>query len=610
MIGRPPPSDDLLSCQPSPASASFATWIGACALVLCGAPAAAQTRQDPFRAEYTVEVKDTAAHLFHVTATFRGLQQPQLDLALPVWTPGWYTIENYGKNVLRFTATNGAGVRVRTSLVHAQTWSIDTRGIDRVTAEFDYVATISAVNQAKITSTYAFFTGTQLFLEPVGHRAAPATVRFVLPRGWRIASALRDTPDSVVYTATDYDALVDAPTMLGLFDLYRFDVDGTPHFFVQKSAGPIPADSVAAATARFATMVRTARDIFRSLPYQKFLVFSLPDTAESHADGALEHSNSYVGAEGPMTGLPYPNTHEFFHVWNVKRIRPAEMWPYDYSRPNETPSLWVSEGFTSYYGDLLSYRSFGGDSAFLAHLDGAINFIENNEARRYISPSDASISTWLGYDTPVAFSISYYAQGHVLGALLDLSVLHDTNGRRGLDDIMRELYRQFYQKGKGFTPDDLRRTVSAVAGRDYTDFFRRYVTGLDVPSYDAIFTNAGFKRARLGYLGALARPTPAGYRIGSTVPGSPAALAGFQRGDLFISADGIPVKVGAPGLGGGTPDQRVQYVVNRNGKEVSVTATLGIRYVLQPLSDQSVTAAQLAVRRRWLARSVPSAPPR
>jgi predicted metalloprotease with PDZ domain len=579
-----------------------------CALV--SAPAHAQAREGAFHAEYTVAVKDTAAHLFHVTATFSQLHQPRLDLALPAWTPGWYTIENYAKNVLRFTVTDGAGTRLRAPLSHASTWSIDTRGKDRVTAEFDYSATVSAVNQAKVTSTYAFFTGTQLFLEPVGHRAAPATVRFVVPPGWRIATALRDTPDSTVYTASDYDALVDAPTMLGTFDLYRFDVDGTPHFFVQKSVAPIPVDTVAAATAKFALMVRTARAIFGTLPYEKYLVFSLPDTTESRAIGALEHLNSYVSPEGPMVGLPVPNTHEFFHVWNVKRIRPAEMWPYDYARPNESPSLWASEGFTDYYGPMLWYRSFGGDSVLLRSVDGAVNFIELNEARRYISPSDASISTWLGYDTPVAFSISYYAQGAVLGALLDLSILHDTHGSRGLDDVMRALYRQFYQKGKGFTPDDMRRTVSAVAGRDYADFFRRYVTGVDVPPYDTIFSYAGFERSEVGYLGIFGQSTPLGYRIGGMMRGSAAALAGLKRGDVLVSSDGMPMKQGAAGMGAGAPGQRVNYVVLRDGKELRVAVTLATRRVLRLRSDSSATADQLAVRKRWLARPAPGATPR
>ena len=574
-----------------------------------------------FSAEYSVAISDTATHLFHVTATFTHVRQPRLDLALPVWTPGWYTIENYGKNTLRFTVTDGAGTRLPAPRSHAQTWTVDTRGRDTIVAQFDYLANVLAVNQAKITNDYAFFSGTQLFLEPVGHRNAPATVRFVVPPGWRIATALRDTSDPSTYTAPDYDTLVDAPTLLGAFDLYRFDVDGTPHFVVQKSVAPIPADVVAAGTARFATMVRTARAIFGSLPYEKYLVFMLPGTRdpESNAAGSLEHLNAYVTASGPLRELPQPSAHEFFHVWNVKRIRPAEMWPYDYSRPNETPSLWVSEGLTSYYGALVNYRAgFIDDATFLARFGRAMGGIEGNDARRYLSPSDASISTWLGYDTPVAFGISYYTQGEVLGALLDLSIRHDTRGRRGLDDVMRALYTQFYQKGKGFTPSDMIRTVGTAAGRDYTDFFRRHVTGVEVPPYAAIFAYAGFRVERseraLGVLGAPTQATAEGRRLLGVAQSLPADQAGLRTGDVLVAADGAPIRdlqfTGIAGhLVADKAGQRVVFTVLRDGRQQQVAVTLGtvneVSYRIQ--NDSNVTEDALAVRNSWLARNAPDA---
>lgn len=589
---------------------------------LAGAPMAAQPRQNAFHAEYTVEVKDTAAHLFHVTATFSHLRQPHLDLALPVWTPGWYTIENYARNVLRFTVKDGSGARLAAPRSHASTWSIDTRGKDRVIAEFDYRANVLAVNQAKITGQYAFFTGTQLFLEPVGHRDTPATVRFVVPQGWRIATALHDTGDPTIYTAPDYDTLVDAPTLLGDFDVYRFDVDGKPHFLVQKSVAPIPADTIARVTARFRSMILAQRAIFGSLPYDKYVVFHLPGTAESNARGALEHGNSYVGASGPLPIIPEPNAHEFFHVWNVKRIRPAEMWPYDYSRPNETPSLWVSEGITSYYDVLTRYRArFIDDTTFLAGVGRAMGAIDRNDARRYFSPSDASISTWLGYDTPVAFGISYYTQGLVLGALLDLSIRHDTRGRRGLDDVMSALYTQFYQKGKGFTPTDLVQTVSAVAGRAYADFFRRHVTGVDVPPYDTIFDYAGFRVERsdrvLGEFGAQTTETAQGRLLWIVVDSLPAGQAGLRTGDVLLAADGAPIRElqfadPAGHLVVGKGGQRVVFTVLRDSKQQQVPVTLGtqndVRYQIK--NDPLATPDQLVVRKSWLARSESGSAPR
>lgn len=597
-------------------------------LVLSG-PLAAQQRSEGFHADYVVEVRDTAAHLFHVTATFSNVRQPRLDLALPVWTPGWYTIENYGRNVLRFTVKVGSGARLPAPLSHAQTWSIDTRGTDRVVAEFDYRANVMALNQAKITDSFAFFTGTQLFLEPVGHRDVPATMRLVVPPGWRIVSALHETADSTVFTAANYDELVDGPTAMGALDVIRFEVEGKPVLLVFNPPGTLPADSLRAFREKSAAIIRTQSAIFGGLPFEKYVVFYTLRPAESHAAGGLEHANSYVACCGPapasyswLSGR-WISAHEFFHLWNVKRIRPAEMWPYDYSRPNETPSLWVSEGITSYYDVLTTYRAgLNSDTAFMGALAGSIGYIEGNEARSYLSPSDASISTWLGYDTPTAFSISYYEQGAILGALLDLSILHDTRQARGLDDIMRALYTQYYQRGAGFTPSDLIRTVSAVAGRDYSDFFRRYVTGVEVPPYDSIFGNAGLRYERneqvVGDLGANTEMTPRGLRVWVAPSGYPASLAGLRAGDTLVAADGTPMEqVPLANLRGrttlvGRAGQRVVFTVIRDGRELQVPVMLSplpnvsIRLQL----DSAATPDQLAVRNAWLARSPPSGPPR
>lgn len=430
---------------------------------------AAQAPAGDFRADYVVEVKDTAEHLFHVTATFSGIDQPSLDLALPVWTPGWYTLEYYAKNVRLFTVTGENGDTIRAPLVQPQTWRIDIEGRDRIVVEFDYVADVLGINQAKLTETFAFFTGTQLFLEPVGHRNAASTVRFETPPDWPVATALMETSDPDVFTASDYDALVDAPTWLGAFQLHEFEVLGKPHYLVFPVGTQFSADSMAGYTDRFRTQIRTAAAIFGGLPYDKFMVFEIPGLVDDakYGSGALEHANSYVECCGPPW-LGGGNVHEFFHVWNVKRIRPAGMWPYDYSGPNLTPSLWFSEGVTSYYSRKINYRA---GRASRENMLRTLNMgvLESNPERHLASLSDASVATWRDYLR--GGPRNYYVGGAIMGALLDLSVLHDTDGRKGMDDVMRALYERYYQNGRGFTPEDLVSTVSSIAGRDYSDFF-------------------------------------------------------------------------------------------------------------------------------------------
>jgi predicted metalloprotease with PDZ domain len=244
-----------------------------------------------FRVDHTVEVAPSP-HLFHVTTEIKNLRQPQLDLALPVWTPGWYTIENYAKNILRMKFTDGEGRPLVYRLIRKQTWRIETNGSRNVKVEFDYFANVLALNQAKIAPDYAFFTGTQLFLEPVGPRSAPSTVRFKVPAGWQIVSALKETSDPVVFTAPDYDTLVDSPTVMGHFDVTRFQVAGKPHSFVSTPAGAFSQDRRERLAQMLTRIVETQRAVFNDLPYEKYVYFYFLALAESNASGGLEHDNS------------------------------------------------------------------------------------------------------------------------------------------------------------------------------------------------------------------------------------------------------------------------------------------------------------------------------
>src|SRR5437588_558457 len=466
------------------------TWCLAWSLsVVVGPAAIAQDRG--LAIQYTVKVADIPGQLFHVTTDIKNINQPALDLSLPVWSPGWYVIENYAKNVFRFRVTEPGGRELRPAQVRKQTWRIETRGISRVTVEFDYLANVLSANQARIAPDYAFFTGTQLFLLPEGHRSRPSKVRFDAPSGWRIASGLDETADPMVFTAPEYDTLVDQPTLMGTFDVNRFTVEGKPHDFVANPAGVFSAEKTRTLIGHLTKLAETQGRIFGGLPYKKFVYFYFFRPAEASA-GVLEHQNSFVALWNP-DALPQPDdmvgqaAHEFFHVWNVKRIRPVQMWPYDYARENETPLLWVSEGFTSYYTSLTSYRAGLKDArTFVGELARGIGEVEGNEARRYISASDSSTSTWIGYNTPPPFSISYYSLGRNIAALLDLSIRHDTNGVSGLDAVMRMLFTDFYQRGRGFSTKDLIRVVNRITRSSYETFFNRYVSGTDVPPYETI----------------------------------------------------------------------------------------------------------------------------
>lgn len=572
---------------------------------------AVSAQKNALKVDYTVTLSDTASQQFHVTTNIKNINQPRLDLSLPTWTPGWYTVENYLKNVLRFRITDANGKILPHTMSKKQTWNVDTRGIKEIKIDYDYRATVLALNQAKITDTYAFFTGIELFLQPEGHRDEPSTVHFTLPAGWKIITALKDTNDPMTFTAANYDVLVDAPVEMGNFDVTKFEVEGKPHYLVANPAGTFSSEKAQKFTGMLAKVAEADSKMFGGLPYEKYVYFYFFAPPESNASGALEHLNSFVSF-APSGDVATPEmligtaAHEFFHLWNVKRIRPAEMWPYDYSRENETPLLWVSEGFTNYYGVRARYRAgLMNEKDFLASVAGAATGVENTEAREYISPAESSVSTWVGYDSPTAFSISYYTQGQNLGALLDLSIRNDTDGRSSLDDVMRTLFSDFYKRGKGFTTEDMISIINRLTKKDYHDFYRRYVFGTEVPDYDKILGYAGYKLDKTTrqspVFGFGARNRNGGLTVLAVEPGSPAAAAGIKVGDVITKINGEDVRRSEfNDLAGKT----IKLTVKRGSQEEELTMNVGSRElnVFSTAELPKPDAKQLRVRESWLKR--------
>ncbi|HMJ08732.1 MAG TPA: PDZ domain-containing protein, partial [Pyrinomonadaceae bacterium] len=391
------------------------------------------------------------------------------------------------------------------------------------------------------------------------------------------------------------------------------EVEGKPHYFVANPAGTFNDEKSRKFTEMLAKVATTDSAIYGGLPYEKYVYFYFFAPPESNASGALEHLNSFVsfapaGERATPEQIIGTAAHEFFHLWNVKRIRPAEMWPYDYSRENETPLLWVSEGFTNYYGSVATYRAgITSREDFLHRVADTASRIESTEARHYISPAESSVSTWVGYDTPVAFGISYYGQGENIGGLLDLSIRNDTDGRSSLDDVMRALYSEHYKRGRGFTTEDMIGIVNRLTKKDYHDFYRRYTSGVDVPDYDAIFGYAGFKLERKTVqtpeFGFGIRNRSGGFYVNSVDPNSPASAAGLKEGDVITKIDGGSVQqTPFATLAGKT----IKLSVTRGGSEVEVPMTVGSRDMtaFSLVELPNATPRQLKIREGWLKRNV------
>lgn len=572
--------------------------------------AAAQGKSN-LQIDYTVQLAKPETKQFHITTDIKNINQARLDLSLPTWTPGWYVVENYGKNLLRFKITDANGKTLPHTMSRKQTWNVDTKGVKEIKIEYDYFADVLALNQAKIAADFAFFTGIELFLQPEGHRDAPSRVHFQIPNSWKLISALKETADPLTFEAENYDVLVDAPVEMGRFDVSKFDVDGKPHYFVASPAGTFNAEKTKQFTEMLGKVALAEKGIFGELPYEKYVHFYFFAPPESNASGALEHLNSFVAFAPPGEVAKPENiigtaAHEFFHLWNVKRIRPLEMFPYDYSRENETPLLWVSEGFTNYYGNVATYRAgITTRESFLRRRGETISSIEDDEVRKYVSPAAASVATWLGYDSPVAFGISYYTLGENLAALMDLSIRHDTDGAKSLDDVFRVLYNDFYKKGRGFSTEDMIKVVNDLTKKDYRDFYRRYVFGTEVPNYDEIYGYAGYKIERKNeksvVFGFRTRFRNGGLYVTGIDVDTNAAKSELKENDVILKIDGKePRAVNFDALGGKT----VKLTINRGGAETEIPFAFGARDVLQYslVESPNADARQMKIREGWLRR--------
>jgi len=506
----------------------------------------------PLRSQTVRYEVSVAQGLFHVSAEFAAAGKDTLYVSLPAWSPGNYEIQNYARYVHGFGARNASGAPLRWDRGDKDTWRVVTGGADRVTVDFDYSNDKIDLSLARTAQDFAEFLGTNLFMFEEGQLARPAEVRFRLPAGWQVTTALKG-PTNGVYRAADYHELADAMTFVGHFSVDSLQTDGKwirIALWPASDYSPAVARSLRAGIAKLAPVQNR---IMGGAPYDEYTVFFNVIHGPIDFGGGLEHSSSQydiMPAEsfadlisGKLGDFIYPLlSHEFFHLWNVKRIRPAEMWPYDYHAEQYTPLLWWSEGVTDYYADLTNIRSgLWSTNEFLANATSDIGQVES--APEPWSAEDGSEATWIN-EVYVNSSQLYYPKGATLGLLLDIAIRDATDNAHNLDEVMRALYTRYYRQNKGFSTADLLNELRTAGMPDVESFYRRYIDGREPLPYDSVFAKAGLRLRRdTGpLLGINTRSTPAGeVQISAVVPGSAAEAAGIQAGDVVTAVGDVRV---------------------------------------------------------------------
>ena len=406
---------------------------------------------EPLR--YTLRFPAPHTHYVEVEAAIPAAGQPWVELVMAVWTPGSYMVREYARHVEGMTAHTPEGRSLRVDKTRKNRWRIDTKNAATVVVTYRVYGREMSVRTNWIEDGFALLNGAPTFLTLMEEAARPYDVTLVLPEAWHSSmTGLPAAPDGAPhhYCAADFDTLVDSPILAGNPTVHRFEVDGIPHYLVNEGEGtvwdgPRSAQDVA-------QIVRAHRHMWGPLPYDKYVFFNLL----TEAGGGLEHRNSTVlmtsrwntrSRQGYLDWLGLVS-HEFFHVWNVKRLRPIELGPFDYENEVYSKNLWIAEGVTSYYTDLGVRRAgLCTPQEFLELFSGDIERLQTTPGRLVHSLEMASYDAWIKLyrsdeNTPNT-SISYYTKGAIVAFLLDAKIQAATGGAQRLDDVLRLAYQRY-----------------------------------------------------------------------------------------------------------------------------------------------------------------------
>ena len=449
---------------------------------------------EPEPIRYTLSFPTPASHYVEVEAVFPSEGAGDLTLMIPVWTPGSYLVREYARNIEGVVAQGPDGMRLASEKTRKNRWRVKPDGAKSVKFSYKVYAREMGVQTSWIDEGFALLNGAGTFVTIAEKQPRRHEVTVVLPAGWKGSyTGLPDAPDHQPnhYVAPDFDTLVDSPIYVGSPAVYEFTVDGKKHYLVNEGEGGIWDGPTSAKDVE--KIVKAQRDLWGFLPYDKYLFLNML----VEAGGGLEHKNSTVlmsSRFATRTHKTYLNwlelvSHEFFHPWNVKRLRPVELGPFDYENEVNTKSLWLAEGVTDYYGRLLvrraglcteveylNGRTRGGGGAGADDPSGDIARLQTTEGRLVQPLESSSFDTWIKFYRPDENSantaISYYTKGAVVGFLLDAKIRAATDNKKSLDDVMRLAYQR-YSGEKGYTPQEFRATAQEVAGIDLSGWFHK-----------------------------------------------------------------------------------------------------------------------------------------
>ncbi len=592
---------------------------------------AALAQESPLRSiTYRLSMSRPVSHLFEVAIIVElpaELKDKPLQFQMAKWSPGRYGVFDFAKNVQEFRA-NGPVTRV-----DDQTWSVAPQGATTLNISYKVFGNDLSGTFSQLDSRHANYNGASIFMYIVDHKPDPVKLTIQAPAGWKIVNGRTERPGQSEWQFPNWDIMIDTPTELAPdWTQDTFNVDGKKYHVVVHSFGP-EGGKRAALVKDIEKIVRAQVAMWGAPEFEEY-TFLLHFAADDRSGDGMEHLTSTQIIQPGALADPgiYEDTlgtvsHEFFHVWNVKRLRPQELGPWDFTRPLNTRALWFGEGFTTYYGHLMLRRAgLWDDGTFLNRQAETIRRIESAQGSRLMSAEESSLSApFIDRATHAQLTnlqnttVSYYPKGELIGMVMDLLLRGRTKGKASLDDVMRDLYEEFYVKssndsyylrGRGYQTEDLERVASRRAGFDLGDFFKRHIRDVEVLPYDEAFAYAGLRLVKT----QAKEPFSAGLSIKFENPrqgiienvlnNSPAEDAELQQGDQIISLGGRDVAEDSwrKTLARFKPGDSVPVTVKRDRRTIKTNIVLGqpdrFEYRIEERPD--ATTDQKALRAAWL----------
>ncbi len=506
---------------------------------------------------YTVNATISRENVCEIVLDVDDFPEDSMNVAIPAWVPGSYTIRDYAGSVREFSAETASGEPLPVRKKDKSTWSVSGTKDAFVRIKYRIYSGELVPQKSHIDDSHVYLLGASAFVYIDGYREQSSEIEIRAPEGASVITSLEDAGHHR-YRATHYDVLADSIIEIGSPQVSQFSVEGKEHRLVFCSSDPVDLKKI---TGDVRKIVEAARDIFQYLPYKNYTF--LFHIVEGSNGGGHEHSSSCsIVVRKDLLGPAYYNdfmnvvAHEFFHAYNVKRIRPSEFEKFNYSRENYTSLLWFSEGLTSYYSEILITRAgLVDENTYMERLSDSIRLYEIMPGRKAVSASESSFDAWIrlykSSSDDLNTYISYYAKGALIGAFMNIRILQYTSGQKCLDDVMRILWEHYRKDGKGFGEKELLSALKEVSGNDFTQFMEKYVNGTENIDFDAELDTIGYSLSKQRYgdtsaspgrrsAGIVARNEGGRFKVVTPLKGFPAYGSGIAPGDEIVSFDDIP----------------------------------------------------------------------